>query len=204
MDATKIRLSAKEAELVANAGLILTKNEILKKVKHLLEGLMEEQQKLTRSWQHLLPAEILVPPPKISRGENYRGLPYLILDHPRYFDKENVFAIRSLFWWGNFFSITLHLGGQYKKKYEQLILSAYPLLKKEQIYCCSNEEQWEHHFEKTNYVPVEDCSQENFRKIISGNSFIKLAKKIPLHEWDDASNKLLNDFRMFIEMLEMD
>ena len=84
MDATKIRLSAKEAELIANADWILTKNEILKKVKHLLEELMKEQQKHIRSC-HGLPAEILVPPPKISKGENYRGLPYLVLDHPRYF-----------------------------------------------------------------------------------------------------------------------
>jgi len=35
--------------------------------------------------------------PKISKGENYEGLPWVILDFPRYFDKENVFAIRCFF-----------------------------------------------------------------------------------------------------------
>ena len=49
--------------------------------------------------------------PKIAKGENYLQLPYVLLDYPRCFDKENIFAIRTMFWWGNFFSITLHLSG---------------------------------------------------------------------------------------------
>ena len=40
---------------------------------------------------------------KISRGENYRGLPYLILDYPAYFSQKDIFAFRTMFWWGHFF-----------------------------------------------------------------------------------------------------
>src|SRR5687767_5183387 len=201
MDATKIRLSAKEAELISNADWILTKNEILKKVKHLLEELMKGQQKHISSF-YQLPAEILAPPPKISKGENYRGLPYLVLDHPRYFDKDNTFALRTLFWWGNFFSVTLHLGGGYKKKYEQAIASSYQLMKEQDVYCCVNDEQWEHHFEKDNYTAVNELSDADLRKIIAEKKFIKLAKKISLPDRDNASHKRLNDFRLFIEMLQ--
>jgi hypothetical protein len=199
MNEAKIRLSVKEAELVLNADWILTKNEILKKAKHLLEALMEEQQEFLRSCKHL-PAGILVIPAKISKGENYKGLPYLVLDHPRYFDKENVFAIRTMFWWGNFFSITLHLSGQYKKKYEQMISSSYPVLKEQGIYCCVNDDPWEHHFEKENYILVNELQEAEFRKIIPERSFIKLAKRISLEEWDNASQKLLTDFRLFIKL----
>ena len=200
MDATKIRLSAKEAELITNADWILTKNEILKKVKHLLEELMKEQQKHIRS-SHQLPAEILTPPPKISKGENYRGLPYLVLDHPRYFDKDNTFAIRTLFWWGNFFSVTLHLAGQYKKKYEQAIASSRQLMKEQDIYCCVNDEQWDHHFEKDNYTAVKELSDADLGKIIAEKKFIKLAKKHSLAEWDNASELLSGDFRLFVRLL---
>jgi hypothetical protein len=199
MNEAKIRLSEKEAELVLNADWILTKNEILKKVKHLLEALMEEQQKITRLSKHL-PAEVTAIPAKISKGENYKGLPYLVLDHPRHFDKENIFAIRTLFWWGNFFSITLHLSGQYKEKYEQVISSSYAILKEEEIYCCVNDEQWEHHFEKENYILMNDLQDAEFRKILSARSFIKLSKRISLEEWENAPQKLLNDFRLFIEL----
>lgn len=201
MNEAKIRLSAKEAELVLNADWILTKNEILKKAKHLLEALMEEQQKFIRSCKHL-PAEIVAIPAKISKGENYKGLPYLVLDHPRHFDKENIFAIRTMFWWGNFFSITLHLSGQYKKNYEQKISSSYPVLKEQGIYCCVNDDQWEHHFEKENYIIVNELPDTAFRKIISESSFIKLAKRISLQEWDKAPQKLLSDFGLFIKLAD--
>ena len=38
--------------------------------------------------------------PKISKGENYKGLPYVILDYPRIFQKEDILVIRCFFWWG--------------------------------------------------------------------------------------------------------
>ena len=34
---------------------------------------------------------------------------------PAVFSKENIFAIRTMFWWGNFFSISLHVSGKYFK-----------------------------------------------------------------------------------------
>ena len=54
--------------------------------------------------------------PKISKGENYRGLPYVMLDYPRLFGREEVLAIRTFFWWGHGFSVTLHLKGGYRER----------------------------------------------------------------------------------------
>ena len=88
MNPAKIRLSATELELVTNADWILTKNGIIQKVKSILEGLQAEQQDYLVQEKNSFPAEFISPLPKISKGENYKGLPYLVLDHPRYFDKE--------------------------------------------------------------------------------------------------------------------
>ena len=130
MDATKIRLSAEEAALIMNADIILTKNRILEKVKALLLVIQEDQQHYLSS-NNLLPDLVQIIPPKISKGENYNGLPYLVLDHPRYFDKENMYAIRSMFWWGNFFSTTLLLSGEYKARLEQRFIDNYETLKQD-------------------------------------------------------------------------
>ncbi len=197
MNETKIRLSPKEAELIVNADWILTKNEIIKKIKHLFGKLTDEQHEVLESPKLQLPPEVLAPAPKISRGENYKGLPYLVLDHPRCFDKENVFAIRTMFWWGNHFSTTLQLSGRYKKLYEQPVLSAYQLLKKKNVFCCTSDDPWEHHFEKSNYAPVKECTEAVFKKNILEKKFIKLAKKIPVQNWDNAPVQLMNDFRFF-------
>jgi hypothetical protein len=107
MNEAKIQFSQEELELVENAGLILTKNTIIRKI-HELFGLISEQMKSELQIASL-PEEIKQTSPKISKGENYKGLPYVVLDYPRLFTRENIFAVRTLFWWGHYFSVTLQL-----------------------------------------------------------------------------------------------
>jgi hypothetical protein len=194
MDKAKVRLSPNEAELVVNAGWILTKNNILQKAKYMLEQLQSEQQQFLQAHSNILPAEVMKTTPKISKGENYKGLPYLVLDQPRYFEKDNYFAIRSMFWWGNFFSLTLHLSGIYKTIYENKIETSLSLLRKEGHFICISADQWEHHFESGNYLPLQEMSEAEFKSHISHKKFIKLAKKLPLELWDDAGDILFEAF----------
>ena len=201
MDKAKIRLSKKETELVTNTDWILTKNQILKKINSLYENLITEQQGILHSSKSVIPEEVLATTPKISKGENYNGLPWRVLDYPRFFNKENVFAIRIMFWWGNFFSVTLHLSGIYKKHAEVSLLSAFPLMKAENIYCCINDDQWLHHFEKDNYASMSNWNKNDFKPFIKGKKFIKLAKKISLEQWDDAPEILFSNFRLFIRLI---
>src|SRR5688572_17017211 len=118
MDLAKIRLSKKEMELLIDPQWILTKNLILKKAWSLLEH-VQSIQDIIISEVNNLPESVTKTNAKISRGENYRGLPYLILDQPRFFKRDDILAIRTMFWWGNYFSVTLHIGGDMKVKYEQ-------------------------------------------------------------------------------------
>src|SRR5437762_7300116 len=98
-DHSKIQLSLFEMDLVNNAGWILTKNGIIQKAKQLLLGLQEKQQVYLQLQSSSISAEVLRPSAKISKGENYHGLPYLILDFPRFFEHKDIFAIRTMFWW---------------------------------------------------------------------------------------------------------
>jgi len=201
MDTTKIRLSPEETALVIRADWILTKNSVIQKTKQLLAALQTEQQTLLRSYENKLPEEIITSSPKISKGENYKGLPWLVLDYPRYFNKEHAFAIRMFFWWGNFFSGTLHLSGIYKRKYEERIIRSFELLKTKKFSICINDDQWEHHFEMTNYLPLHNITAYQFEELISKRSFIKLSKKIPLEKWNDAEKKLLEIFSQLTNTL---
>lgn len=198
MDSAKIRLSPEEVALVTRADWILTKNNILQKIKQLLATIQTEQQHIIESYSPFFPEEILNISPKISKGENYKGLPWLVLDYPRYFNKENAFAIRTFFWWGNFFSCTLHLSGIYKKKYQEKIIRSFDSLKTEDFSICIHDDQWEHHFETTNYLPLQNITAFRFEETIRKSPFIKLSKKIPLEEWNEAENKLIEIFSQLI------
>jgi hypothetical protein len=198
---TKVQLSTLEQELMQNAGWILTKNAVMEKMKVVLQECLEAQQELFHEKKIDLPPEIYNISPKISRGENYRGLPWLMLDHPRYFDKENVFAIRTFFWWGRHFSITLHLSGRYKGLFAQKINTSYPSLSQDHFYCCINANEWEHHFGEDNYKLIGQCNEEEFHHIIDEKRFIKLSTKIDLTEWERLPLRSFAINNFFLEVL---
>jgi hypothetical protein len=201
MNPAKIRLSQTEMELVNDAALILTKNAILKKVNQLLGSLQAKQQQFLALHAAGLPVKVSGSSPKISKGENYQGLPYLILDYPRFFEHENIFAVRTMFWWGNFFSITIHLSGIYKKEAEEKLIASYNTIREKGYYYYMNEDQWEHHFEGDNYVLLSGMHEKDFERSVRERSFVKLVNKISLKQWDDAEDILQGYFEEIIKML---
>jgi hypothetical protein len=201
MNPAKIRLSPSEMELVTNAELILTKNAILKKINLFLGELQLKQQQIIRSRADRLPEKISGSSPKISKGENYQGLPYLILDYPRLFEHENIFAVRTMFWWGHFFSVTLHLSGIYKIEAEEKLIAGYQAMREKGYYSYVNKDQWKHHFEDDNYVLLSELNNINFEKSVREKPFLKLSNKISLQQWDNADEMLIRFFNEIIEML---
>ena len=195
---TKIVLSDKELGLVTNTDWILTKQGIILKVYELLNDCIADINSAIHPesiFHSAIPAE----PPKISKGENYLGLPYATLDHPRSFGND-IFAIRTMFWWGNFFSITLHIAGKYKDLLEEKITSRWNEIP-EKFYICIHDEQWHHHFEADNYIPVSDIDQDGFRQLTKERNFIKLAVKFGLDEFNKMQSLLAEGYKEFGKIL---
>jgi hypothetical protein len=201
MDAAKIGLSPEETALVLNSRWILTKNIILHKAVQLLAGLQEDYSGSLSSKQGKLPAEFLSGSPKISKGENYEGLPYRILDYPAVFQKENILAVRTMFWWGNFFSITLHLSGRYKEQFEKKIMAAFDSLSANDFFICTGTGQWVHCFRTDNYTSVSATDKEKFKAIVAEKIFLKIAAKADVTDWEAASELLKNRFEFLIKMI---
>jgi len=197
----KLMLSDEEQQLVNNTHWILTKRVILDKVNGLLGELSQQQKTIIENEKKWLPPEASISTAKISKGENYLQLPYLILDHPRYFDATNIFAVRTMFWWGNFFSVTLHLSGTYKTLYQERI---YERLRDERpdFFICINENQWQHHFEADNYKSIKQLSPAEIQSFIYEKQFLKLAIKFPLKPWETIPTLLQEGFKEIITMLK--
>jgi len=193
-DLTKTSLTAYEKQLVADPQVLLAKNAIIQKVYDLFGGLSEAYKR--EFTNHQFSDYINLINPKISRGENYLGLPYVILDYPRQFSKTDIFAIRSFFWWGNFFSITLHLSGCYQNQYAHVIENAIDKNVFSGWSLGVGQTQWDHHFEPNNYVSLSVNKPK-----ISELTFIKLAKKIPLTEWDKADTFFIESFLLLMKTL---
>jgi len=198
---SKLMLSDEEQQLVNNSSWILTKRVIIDKVCQLLANAAESQKEIIEREKDWLPRDVIRSTPKIAKGENYLQLPYVLLDHPRCFDATNIFAIRTMFWWGNFFSMTFHVSGTYKELFQEKICKHIDVAMPD-AFICIHESQWHHHFEAHNYVPVKQLSAKERQRIIRENQFIKLAVKFPLQQWNDIPALLDRSFKEIIEMLK--
>jgi hypothetical protein len=198
----KIQLSGMEQSLMSNAEWILTKNGIIEKLKLLLQQCLVLQQPVILQNKKRLPQQAVDSSPKISRGENYKGLPWLMLDYPRVFEKENIFAIRTLFWWGNYFSMTLHLSGIYKNEYAERIKAAFEILGREQYWYCINDDEWEHYFTEDNYQLIAGLSKQEFSKLVNEKKFIKLSKQFELSQWQDLPLLSSDSLKLLIKILD--
>lgn len=196
MTRAKIQLSPAEQQLITNAEVLLTKNRVLAKIKGMLEDVQEQlvEQAETFSNVHVFQVS-----PKISRGENYLGLPYLVLDYPRVFQQQGVFAIRSFFWWGRFFSSTLHVSGTYKETFLPKLQAAFATFSKHHIGI--NADPWQHHFEPGNYQPIATLHEADFKKILHQQAHVKIAAALPVAEWEQAPAFLLQNRFLYLQVL---
>ena len=188
---TKIQFLPAETELVSSPDIILTKNAILQKIKSFLEEIQVKQFDIIKKYSSQLPAEVLKISPKISRGENYKGLPWLVLDNPRHFQHNNIFAIRTMFWWGNFFSITLHLSGKNKNDLLKKISKNFLLLAESNFYIYTGEKEWEHDIDPNSYKRISALTKDELKKIFAENSFLKMVKlSVATNAWNETKNNI--------------
>ncbi len=170
----------------------------MEKAWRLLE---EVQQKITGHAERENFTEVIRVPAKISKGERYQGLPFLVLDYPRIFEKNDVFAIRSMFWWGKYFSQTLHLSGKYKMQFAPRLIAMHTWLQENNYYISSGTEEWEHHFEPTNMLPVSTDFNESFADKALNAPFIKIGIRLPIESWEEMPEKLSANHAALLERL---
>ena len=196
---TKIQFLPAEMELVSSPDIILTKNAILQKIKSFFEEVQMKQQDILKKYSSPLLEEVIKISPKISRGENYKGLPWLVLDNPRHFQHNNIFAIRTMFWWGNFFSITLHVSGNNKNDLLKNLTQNASLLAKNDFYIYNGTKEWEHDIDPDSYKKLSGINEDELQKIISTNSFLKLAVKFTVESLEAVEDKLLRNYELLIK-----
>lgn len=196
MQGSKIGLSSAEIELLTNGEIILTKNSIQQK----MVALLSQTAQTLQQYNTLYP-EAHSTPPKISKGENYSGLPYVVLDYPRITSGNNLLFVRSFFWWGNFYSSTLQLAGDYKTKHLSGIAESWQVLADKKYFVGIHPNPWQHHFEKDNYQEIAEVNGPEFNQILHQQAHIKIAARWPLQTWDAAATNLENSWLMLMQLI---
>jgi hypothetical protein len=196
MNQAKLQLSEEEMELATNKAFILTKQRVIQKVTVLMGGLAEAMQAGWECSGYHWPEEILHSSPKISKGEQYRQMPYVVLDYPRVFSKEHVFAIRHFFWWGHYFSSTLHLKGKYQAYYGTKVLAAIDKgwFNGYRLSVTGNE--FEFDLDSDSYRAIQPSAEPVMG--IHHGPFLKIARCYAIRQWNHLPEVLLEDAVKFL------
>lgn len=190
-----VSLSAVELQLVTDPGWILTKNGIIEKVYHLFGSLSASYVAMAK--ELALPEELLQVPPKISRGEQYKGLPYVMLDYPRCFGRDDVLAIRTFFWWGHYFSCTLHLKGSYLKQYAGAVEKAISNGELQGFYINASTEEWNHDVNESMRLITSSDKNKPVQE-----DLIKITGICSLQQWNEAADLLIKQFQLYLRLMK--
>lgn len=174
------KFTTQELDLASDPTVLLIKYRMMEKVWEFLEGLQVEIRESLHPFKSTLPQELNLTHGKISKGENYKRLPFMMLDFPAFFTKEDILAFRIMFYWGHFISATFHLQGIFLKEFGSLLIDNFR--NSEKIYFCVNSSPWEYHYKSNNYLPLNELSSHDIEDHIQNTDFIKLSIKFPVEE----------------------
>ncbi len=197
MERQQFLLSEAELKFASDAGMMLMKNILIGKVVQTYSLIAEDLKAVTAAYPSFTEEDLLSP--KISRGEQYRGLPYVMLDYPRQFSREDVFAVRNMWWWGKGFSVMLHLKGKYQQKAAEKIMQKAGL--PEEYFISHSDDEWDHDISGTGYACIKAIPKELLHKKLRKDVFLKIAIQYPLSEWNRANTLVPARFREIMEII---
>ena len=181
-----LKFSNEEMKVLVDKNFFELKHSSTAKLVELF-GQLEVELKKVVSASGLQVDNLNVSSGKIFRGGNYRGFPYVLLDCPRLFNRESVFAFRSMFWWGNEFTFTIHIQGEAWEKFKSSLISNFENLENRGILFCINESPWQYHLGEDNYIPLD--SKQNMaqaKDMLQSKNFVKLSRKLAINEYENV------------------
>ncbi len=177
---TKIIIHTEEFEALSEKEFFILKAKASEKIRLILQELNDQLIQHSSSDTLAVIRKYYLRQGKISRGENYLGLPYMVLDYPGYFKPESVLTFRCKFWWGSYFSFYWILSGELFK--EVFTKSELEKLKGKGYLISVSENLWDHRFESPYAIPLDEYL--TLANDETNLHFLKLGKKIDLDQWE--------------------
>jgi hypothetical protein len=163
-----------EELFLANPDPMIMKQGIFRKLDQLF-GTVQESLKMTLNESHwLFPEETDLLRGKISRGENYLGLPWMMLDFPRLFSAEQTVALRTFFWWGNSYSCHLLISGSALPRAISSLLES-EKRSHSSLLISTGSDPWKHHFNESEFVSLKELSVERISQLQINPNYLKLS-----------------------------
>jgi hypothetical protein len=151
---TNLPFSDEELTVFCDTELIDTKTRIMGKSESGLKELAGRLKEWSEGWN--IDKKFLENPGKISRGENHRGYPYMVLDYPRNFALYSGVSLRTLIWWGHYIKITLHAHGTGNEWLIEHLVKNHDRIKKNNFMILTSPDIWSNRIGDYTEIPIID------------------------------------------------
>ncbi len=194
-----VSFSRKELTCLEDTNFLIVKNTVSSKLQKLLKSCSTEIKVFLESDFPEIYTKYGHLSPKVSRGENYKGLPYFVLDYPRYFQHEATFSYRIICLWGNYFTFNLYLTGNaiadtHFNNWDKNVSNYYD------CFIGISDNPWTHYIESPDYIRASEISASEIKSLIFKNGFLKISKKTTFKTWSQLPILAQENLKSFIEI----
>lgn len=176
MQKCAIKLTNHQLKLAADTDYPITKNQVISNISLLFDelGKQLQQKKFDAPFDFLNHA-----PYKITRGENYHGLPYVVLDYPKIASNDFPVLMRTLFWWGKYFSFNFIV--QDEALVASININAW-LNDARELYMLKGSNKWNNDIFSYEYIRLNSPSRIIFN---TDAACVRLATTLPIAQYED-------------------
>lgn len=172
--------------------------KILDALNHAQQGILASHVHESFAYPHRMDAAI----GKVSKGEQYKGYPYMVLDFPRLFAQSGVFAFRTMVWWGHAAYFTLHISGKYLAQHREAILRNWSALQGQGVYIYQDtQDVWHHEVESPYYETVDAVEAKHVEQWWEEFDYLKLARRLELLQLEDLASESVKAYELFFGVL---
>jgi hypothetical protein len=187
---TKIIPTNTELQIASDTNFFDVKRELTSKVINILEQYGDKllQEIITPVFQE---RGIKKTGLKVSKGENFKGYPYIVLDCPKLYSTDTEVICRTIFWWGHSWSLHFTIQGQTFARVSQSLQDFSASLSTDWL-LYTGENIWEQDVDSVLFVPITSLSKTVIYDTINKQGFFKIANKINLSnavEWPPFSTQ---------------
>ncbi|MCB9230214.1 MAG: hypothetical protein H6581_01005 [Bacteroidia bacterium] len=172
------------------------------KIKELLFGVKQKIESVFQADLEKFKGNIQFKPAKFSRGENYHGFAYRVMDFPSSLSGENIFLFRTLFLWGHHFSFHFILKGdpltQFLPKIEQNWSKT-----SEKTWLSTQNSPWEWEFTPETHLRASDISSKQLLEQVESGNFLKISQKVETEEYQNLPEVGAEFWRGICQMLTL-
>ena len=196
-----IQFDDKESDLLYNTELFPLKRQVNQKIYVLFEQIKMRLKDTEEHKQFIFPPGTDSATGKISQGENYLSFPWVILDFPKLFNKEDIFAFRTLFWYGHYFSFSLVLGGKSADFYLSSIIKNRNFISGRSLYFSTHEDPWQHAITEENSLLLDEIGDNYLEKQVQEYGYLKITGRIHSTDSEEIYRKVEELYFSFLKTL---